>query len=241
MINYWHRKPGFFDGKPGVYYRFPYNPTFCRELRDRFPTLQYKEEWRAFWVPEVSAPEFEQFGLARSIGKPCPRCKRGEACKGWPEDEVESWKKDFESQTAEWFKEQESFWKEQAKEFEDGPQWWWYRDVGKSKQTASWSEEGPKQQTYGRKVDPDFRSKQREQYRTGQKREQANWADVPIFYPPDVLRQAATVLGVKVGASADEIKQATKKLALEHHPDHGGTSSRMAEILAARDVLLGKG
>lgn len=46
------------------------------------------------------------------------------------------------------------------------------------------------------------------------------------------------VLGVPVTASADDIRGAHRELALLHHPDRGGDSTRMSEINAARDAAL---
>lgn len=46
------------------------------------------------------------------------------------------------------------------------------------------------------------------------------------------------VLGVAKGATADEIKKAYRKLALEHHPDrHGGDDSKFKEIGEAYETL----
>ena len=47
-------------------------------------------------------------------------------------------------------------------------------------------------------------------------------------------------LGLSPGASAAEVQAAYKALALEHHPDRAGDSERFAQILAARDVLVGQ-
>jgi DnaJ-class molecular chaperone len=56
------------------------------------------------------------------------------------------------------------------------------------------------------------------------------------------MRDFYEVLGVERSASADEIKKAYRKLALEHHPDVNPGSSeaeeRFKEISAAKEVLL---
>ncbi|MCL1876883.1 molecular chaperone DnaJ [Candidatus Saccharibacteria bacterium] len=45
------------------------------------------------------------------------------------------------------------------------------------------------------------------------------------------------VLGVKKGASDDEIKKAFRKLAVQHHPDKGGDEAKFKEINEAYEVL----
>lgn len=45
------------------------------------------------------------------------------------------------------------------------------------------------------------------------------------------------VLGVKKDASADEIKKAFRKAAIEHHPDRGGDEAKFKEINEAYEVL----
>src|SRR5664279_3478629 len=45
-------------------------------------------------------------------------------------------------------------------------------------------------------------------------------------------------LGVSKGATADEVKKAYRKLAMEHHPDkHGGDDAKFKELGEAYDVL----
>ncbi|MDB5185033.1 MAG: dnaJ [Candidatus Saccharibacteria bacterium] len=45
------------------------------------------------------------------------------------------------------------------------------------------------------------------------------------------------VLGLSKGASADEIKKAFRKAAIEHHPDRGGNEAKFKEVNEAYEVL----
>lgn len=49
------------------------------------------------------------------------------------------------------------------------------------------------------------------------------------------------ILGVKPGASDDEIKRAYRKLASKHHPDKGGDTKKFQEIQAAYESLTSGG
>lgn len=46
-----------------------------------------------------------------------------------------------------------------------------------------------------------------------------------------------STLGVKRGASSDEIKKAYRSMAMKHHPDRGGDEKKFKEISQAYDVL----
>lgn len=46
-----------------------------------------------------------------------------------------------------------------------------------------------------------------------------------------------TILGVKRGASPEEIKRAYRSLAMKHHPDRGGDEKKFKEIAEAYEVL----
>lgn len=51
--------------------------------------------------------------------------------------------------------------------------------------------------------------------------------------------EALKVLGLKDGASADEVKAAHRRLMAQVHPDHGGSDYLAQQINQAKDVLLG--
>lgn len=52
------------------------------------------------------------------------------------------------------------------------------------------------------------------------------------------VTRARRLLGVDASASADQIREAHRQLAAKLHPDRGGSDARLAEINAARDLLL---
>jgi hypothetical protein len=49
---------------------------------------------------------------------------------------------------------------------------------------------------------------------------------------------AFSVLGLKRGATADEVNRAFRELALKHHPDRGGNSGDFSSLQEAKTVAL---
>ena len=50
--------------------------------------------------------------------------------------------------------------------------------------------------------------------------------------------EAYAILGLARGATADQIKEAHRRLMVKLHPDHGGSDYLATQINRARDVLL---
>lgn len=52
--------------------------------------------------------------------------------------------------------------------------------------------------------------------------------------------EARELLNIHVGATADEIRAAHKRMMLRVHPDAGGSAGLATRVNAARDTLLGE-
>jgi DnaJ-domain-containing protein 1 len=54
------------------------------------------------------------------------------------------------------------------------------------------------------------------------------------------VAEAYAILGLAAGATADQIRDAHRRLMKQLHPDHGGTDYLATKINRARDVLLNR-
>lgn len=82
--------------------------------------------------------------------------------------------------------------------------------------------------------------KQRERDPYNNRRREPDDGRNPFEMPrPTVIPEATQLLGVRIGASADEVRAAYKKMALRWHPDRpGGSAEKMKEINEAKEILL---
>ena len=76
-------------------------------------------------------------------------------------------------------------------------------------------------------------------YKKFNAKSQNNYDDQNDKNYPNNKTDAYDVLGLKRGASKNEICDAHRKLMKKHHPDAGGDVERAAIINRAKDILLG--
>lgn len=60
------------------------------------------------------------------------------------------------------------------------------------------------------------------------------------FQPTMTKREAALILGVRESATAEQIKEAHRRVMIANHPDGGGSHYLAYKINEAKDVMLGK-
>lgn len=58
------------------------------------------------------------------------------------------------------------------------------------------------------------------------------------FQPTMTRREAALILGIREGASADKIKEAHRKVMVANHPDAGGSDYLASKVNEAKDIML---
>lgn len=72
--------------------------------------------------------------------------------------------------------------------------------------------------------------------------QQYSAGDGPFRRPPAMsAEEAYSILGLKPGASDDDIKAAYRRVIGQLHPDRGGTDYLAAKVNQAKDVLLKRG
>ena len=55
------------------------------------------------------------------------------------------------------------------------------------------------------------------------------------------MRDHYHVLGLRIGATLDQVKRAYRSLAMRFHPDHGGSEERMKAVNAAYHAIIKAG
>lgn len=90
-------------------------------------------------------------------------------------------------------------------------------------------------ESYLDRRDPDWRARQQRRGGAGAGTSQGSSSASSAMSRAEALK----VLGLKDGASADEVKAAHRRLMAQVHPDHGGSDYLAQQINRAKDVLLG--
>mmetsp|Transcript_31951 Transcript_31951/g.80132 ORF Transcript_31951/g.80132 Transcript_31951/m.80132 type:complete len:103 (+) Transcript_31951:47-355(+) len=60
------------------------------------------------------------------------------------------------------------------------------------------------------------------------------------FLPQMTSAEASQILGLRGGATSEQIKQAHRRILVANHPDSGGSTYLATKINEARDLLVGK-
>jgi len=96
-------------------------------------------------------------------------------------------------------------------------------------------------EAYLDRIHPDWRDELANGGRTGPAGDNSSRSGAGATRPASsdmTVDEAYAILGLSPGATADQIKEAHRRLMVKLHPDHGGSDYLATQINRARDVLL---